>query len=910
MAMGFSARLRAFPFCRIASWLPERIRLGASAALFALCQSAIAATVPGSHQVSPSGAFTYTVPISVPPGVAGIEPKLSLVYNSQSGNGLLGIGWSLSGLPVIHRCPKTFAQDGVHGGVNLNADDRYCLDGQRLVAINGAYGGTGTEYRTESESYSRIVSYGSQSSGPASWKVWTKSGQILEYGNTADSRIEAQGKSEVMLWALNRLADTVGNYLTVSYIEDNSNGQYYPDRIDYAGNATANTSPTNSVRFVYETRPDITPMYQAGSTIKNTVRLKNLQTFSGSSIVKDYRLTYDTLGSADRSRLVTLGECDLLGNCLLPTTLDWKTLMIADSNFTAQGSGNWFGHTSGAAQTLVGDFNGDGREDILGYGMSGSYATPPFNVCFSNGSGYSCSALNASPLSSLAAPILGDFNADGKADVAGYVIQLMGNPMAPTRYFAYHAIVCLNNGSSFSCAPWAQQVLLYGDASAAYNRLVGDFNGDGRADWALWQPNSQWKICTSSGTSFSCSIWSGPIATINDTVSGDFNGDGQTDLAGYAGSGNWNVCLSNSNGFSCAIWNGHSGGASNNVTADFNGDGRMDIAQRVSGTTWNICLSTGAGFVCNNWAGVDATSTDMRAGDFNGDGKTDIAASLGAGSWNVCLSSGVAFSCGVWSGSNATVANTKVGDFNGDGKTDLTGYISGSTWHTALSGGGFPDMISSIINGFSATTAITYAPLTDASVYTKDGNAVYPYLDVQTPLYVVSSVSVSDGAGGSHVTDYTYAGAKSHQRGGGFLGFRQVAARDAQSGLRNVTTYRQDYPYHGQPLGTQTLTGGGTLISQTLITYTDQLLDTGKSPVWHRSLPTRTVESSFELTGSLISTVTTDTAYDAWANPTTIVVDAGGGYSKTTTHTYDNLVDPDRWFLGRLRRSTVTSVTP
>lgn len=219
-------------------------------------------------------------------------------------------------------------------------------------------------------------------------------------------------------------------------------------------------------------------------------------------------------------------------------------------------------------------------------------------------------------------------------------------------------------------------------------------------------------------------------------------------------------------------------------------------------------------------------------------------------------------------------------------------------------------MLSTITNGLSATTTVSYKPLTDASVYTKDGNAVYPYMDVQAPLYVVSSVSVSDGVGGSHVTDYTYAGAKSHQRGGGFLGFRQVVARDAQSGLRNVTAYRQDYPYQGQPLSTRTLTGGGILVSRTLITYTDQLLDTGKSPVWHRSLPTRTVESSYELTGGLISTVTTDTAYDAWANPTAIVVDSGGGYSKTTTNTYDNIIDPDRWFLGRLRRSTVTSVTP
>lgn len=48
----------------------------------------VVGATPGSHQVTPSGAFTYTIPIAVPPGVAGIEPKLSLAYNSQGGNGL------------------------------------------------------------------------------------------------------------------------------------------------------------------------------------------------------------------------------------------------------------------------------------------------------------------------------------------------------------------------------------------------------------------------------------------------------------------------------------------------------------------------------------------------------------------------------------------------------------------------------------------------------------------------------------------------------------------------------------------------------------------------------------------------------------------------------------------------------
>ena len=113
----------------------------------------VAGAIPGSLAVDESGAATYSIPIAVPPGTAGMQPSLSLNYSSHSGNGLLGIGWSLGGLSVIHRCPRTYAQDGVRGGVNYDANDRYCIDGQRLVAISGSYGADGTEYRTEVERF-------------------------------------------------------------------------------------------------------------------------------------------------------------------------------------------------------------------------------------------------------------------------------------------------------------------------------------------------------------------------------------------------------------------------------------------------------------------------------------------------------------------------------------------------------------------------------------------------------------------------------------------------------------------------------------------------------------------------------------------------------------------------------------
>ena len=125
----------------------------------------VAGTLPGTLSVNAQGAATYSVPIAVPPGTAGMQPSLSLEYNSQGGNGLLGLGWALSGLSSIQRCPKTVAQDNVRRGVRYDDDDVFCLDGQRLIAISGTYGADGTEYRTELEGFAKVISHISAGTG-------------------------------------------------------------------------------------------------------------------------------------------------------------------------------------------------------------------------------------------------------------------------------------------------------------------------------------------------------------------------------------------------------------------------------------------------------------------------------------------------------------------------------------------------------------------------------------------------------------------------------------------------------------------------------------------------------------------------------------------------------------------------
>ena len=151
----------------------------------------------GNTDVSAMGAGTWAVPIESPPGLGSLRPNIGLYYNSQAGNTFVGWRWTLSGTSSITRCARTIGQDGIAGRVNHDANDRFCLDGQRLMLVSGVYGADSSEYRTEIDSYAKIVAYGNQSGAPQYFKVWTRGGLIVEYGNTTDSRLEASNRNQL-----------------------------------------------------------------------------------------------------------------------------------------------------------------------------------------------------------------------------------------------------------------------------------------------------------------------------------------------------------------------------------------------------------------------------------------------------------------------------------------------------------------------------------------------------------------------------------------------------------------------------------------------------------------------------------------------------------------------------------------
>ena len=134
---------------RSGSLFPTSILFAFLAAATAPIASGAVGRTAGNFGVSATGAAQYSIPLWTPPGINGVQPSLALVYSSRGGDGYFGNGWSLSGLSSIHRCSRTWAQDGVAAAAADVISDRFCLDGNQLKLTGGTYGVAGSTYHTE-----------------------------------------------------------------------------------------------------------------------------------------------------------------------------------------------------------------------------------------------------------------------------------------------------------------------------------------------------------------------------------------------------------------------------------------------------------------------------------------------------------------------------------------------------------------------------------------------------------------------------------------------------------------------------------------------------------------------------------------------------------------------------------------
>ncbi len=332
------------------------------------------------------GAATYTVPIDVPPGRAGMQPSLALNYNSRGGDGIAGMGWSLSGTSSIHRCPQTPEQDGASVGVSYSNNDRLCLDGQRLVKVSsGAYGQSGSEYRTEVDSHARIYQAGGDLTAAAScFRVEQKDGRILHYGavvspamtclaSTAHARVVPAGVTQPLSWQIEKIEDRVGNNQLYSYA-DMGNGEVLLSSISYTGSGAS--AGDRRVEFAYLARSsaasgvkDIASSYLTGGLSMQTRALQSISTKSGASLVRTVKPTYVASPYSGRLLLKSLTECGYAGStpqCHPATQFSMATSALNHTLTSLAGLGLPGLDTSAnhiESLRVVADLDGDGTRE-------------------------------------------------------------------------------------------------------------------------------------------------------------------------------------------------------------------------------------------------------------------------------------------------------------------------------------------------------------------------------------------------------------------------------------------------------------------------------------------------------------------------------------------------------------------
>lgn len=401
-------------------------RAVAAWALVALCAGTVC---QAQVSVSADGQPGFSYPLAVPPGIAGMQPNLSLVY-SGGGNGPLGVGWVLAGTSVISRCPATKDVDGVVRGVGYGPSDKICLDGQRLIQTDaqgnalatqaddslGLAGTAWREFRTEKDSFARIRAYGSAgdlaANGPAYFRMWTKAGQILEYGTSpaggvaSNAQIQAQGKSVVAAWALSRTTELTGNYIDFKYTAARDtawgsrlNGatvattgrEWNLAEIQYTGNSSVSPAqaPTVKVVFSYTDRPDNpggpqdrSELFHQGSKSLNIQRLSEVRTYinsanpealgpaEGAVQVKVMKLAYELGPVTKRSRLVSITDCVGADAALCAPPFKFGYSAGGDEAYERNSKFNLYNYDMlktgiGPGGVIPLDFDGDGRTDLL-----------------------------------------------------------------------------------------------------------------------------------------------------------------------------------------------------------------------------------------------------------------------------------------------------------------------------------------------------------------------------------------------------------------------------------------------------------------------------------------------------------------------------------------------------------------
>lgn len=258
-------------------------------------------SVKSEMSVSEGGALTYTVPLETLKGLNNFQPNTALVYNSQSGNGTAGWGWSLNGLSIVSRGGKSQDVDGSTIGPQFDDNDPFYLDGQRLLKKSD------TEYITKNFSKIKIT----KSSGNYSFIVQYTDGKVASYMELT------QGQHYIV-----KISDSFDN--TIHYTYTLANNTPRLDKISYGGSDPG--TDKFYLKFVYKDRKKLAKIYRNGQQYINSKVISEI--VSGSTYAGDYRkyaFIYDFIDADSNERLRTINVYNEAGDSLKPLNFNYNS---------------------------------------------------------------------------------------------------------------------------------------------------------------------------------------------------------------------------------------------------------------------------------------------------------------------------------------------------------------------------------------------------------------------------------------------------------------------------------------------------------------------------------------------------------------------------------------------------------
>ncbi|WP_444894462.1 RHS repeat-associated core domain-containing protein [Microbulbifer sp. TRSA001] len=882
----------------------------------------IAGSLSGTAAVSPSGAATYNLQLELPQGSGGHTPELSLGYSSQGRNGLMGLGWGISGLSVIRYCHRTLVHDDSE--VLLGEKDRFCVDGQRLVITSGSYGSVNSTYATELNSFRTFKATGSGSI--TGFEVTTKGGETAYY------TVNSGGDSFV----LDKLYDSSGNNAIEYYYIEDSNG-FRIDRIEYAFGTGSEANAV--IQFEYESRLDFVPENLMVGDYPLKRRLKAISITNNDASFREYNLGYlyesPSTENPPLSRLYSIQQC--VGNsCSEATTFDWQVVDALGFSSTEYTTMKFHSNANRFQPGRVADLNGDGMDDYIWF-YKNSDEERYLQVALSDGEKWNVQDTNHSIRAYYYLRYdwnLLDYDGDGQLD---FIHRQSDNSWA----------VRLFDGTKFSST--ATEIIPSG---AGTQSVLSDITGDGLGDLIIrdtdkkgisfyyaqrgqngvvsypTSPSKSIAITDSSNQDCNSSVEVGDLHSMEVI---DSDGDGRTEFLvpviykcdkTYRG---WRTVTLSSSSFSGFNWEQANTHNYIWLPADLNHDGLTDMILKDENDDWSYTLSDD-GDLDNYIALSEVTGKKVQLVDFNHDGFLDIVwpgDQLKVKLWNGSGFDGV-IETSISAGSGDSIHATYA-DINGDGFQEYARIYDGESNHyvnfyAPNASYSANNVIKAVNGGLGEESTFTYKPLTDTSVYVKGQGAALldyesPVFDIGGTSYIVSqlefSMPTASSANNTEQLTYNYEGLRFQGGGRGSLGFEKITTTDSRTGY-TTTTFAQEFPYIGMPLSVKRYTPQGKL----LYSQANTLAKRGSStaPYWPYTEESTEVfyllKSDGAAAGSKYKTVVTENTYDDYGNleeSTVSTKNAAGGVVQKVVQ--ENGFDGETWYRekGRVTSTKITT---